>query len=227
MEILLGTMPMVAARGSIVPAWAAARGSLFGARSGPVFYSSVAASASRLLVVLLFMLGLLCPSFAQQTEKRIALVIGNSAYAAGALPAPANDAGLVAQTLQAAGFDVVGARDLDGESLHRALRDFIDKAGQSGPDTVAAVYFAGYGLQFDGENYIIPVDARIAQAGDVPIQSIRVSDLLRPLAAQQLKARIVILDAARQNPFARSGPPLAGGLALIDATSPLVIAVGY
>jgi uncharacterized caspase-like protein len=73
-------------------------------------------------------------------------VIGNSAYTAGALPAPANDAGLVAQTLQAAGFDVVGARDLDGESLHRALRDFIDKAGQSGPDTVAAVYFAGYGF---------------------------------------------------------------------------------
>jgi uncharacterized caspase-like protein len=103
----------------------------------------------------------------------------------------------------------------------------ISSTRPASPDTVAAVYFAGYGLQFDGENYIIPVDARIAQAGDVPIQSIRVSDLLRPLATQQLKARIVILDAARQNPFARSGPPLAGGLALIDATSPLVIAVGY
>ncbi len=181
-------------------------------------------SAARLLAALLFMVGLLSPSVAQQTERRIALVIGNSAYSAGALSAPANDAGLVAQTLQAAGFDVVGARDLDGESLRRAFRDFIDKAAPSGPDTVAAVYFAGYGLQFDGENYIVPVDAHITQAGDVPIHAIRVSDLLRPLAAQQLKARIVILDAARQNPFAQSGTHLAGGLVLMDVDPGTLVA---
>src|SRR5262247_3113770 len=91
------------------------------------------------------------------SEKRIALVIGNAAYQAGALNTPANDAGLVAQTLQAAGFDVVGARDLDQDSLRRALRDFLDTAQNAGPDTVAFIYLAGYGVQLEGENYFVPV----------------------------------------------------------------------
>src|SRR5277367_3548984 len=77
-----------------------------------------------------------------QTEQnpRIALVIGNSAYPDHPLGAAANDAGLVAQTLQAAGFDVVGARDLDGNSLRTAFRDFLDKASAAGPDMQAFVY---------------------------------------------------------------------------------------
>src|SRR5438309_9002174 len=95
-------------------------------------------------------------------EKRIAFVVGNAAYQAGPLATTANDAGLVAQTLQAAGFDVVGARDLDQDSLRRAFRDFHQKAQQSGPNTVAFVYLGGYGLQLEGENYFVPVDARIA-----------------------------------------------------------------
>ena len=92
-------------------------------------------------------------------EKRIALVIGEAAYKEHPLATAANDAGLIAQTLQAAGFDVTGARDLDEDGLRRALRDFLDKAGASGPETVAFVYFAGLGLQLEGENYLIPVDA--------------------------------------------------------------------
>src|ERR1019366_7432872 len=91
-------------------------------------------------------------------EKRIALVIGEASYKEHPLATAANDAGLIAQTLQAAGFDVTGARDLDEDGLRRALRDFLDKAGASGPETVAFVYFAGLGLQLDGENYLIPVD---------------------------------------------------------------------
>jgi hypothetical protein len=91
-----------------------------------------------------------------QAEKRIALVIGNAGYQAGALNTPANDAGLIAQTLQASGFDVAGARDLDQDSLRRAFRDFLDKASASGPDTVALIYLAGYGLQLEGENYFVP-----------------------------------------------------------------------
>ena len=77
---------------------------------------------------------------AAQTEKRIALVIGNAGYQAGALNTPAHDAGLIAQTLQAAGFDVVGARDLDQDTLRHAFRDFVEKATASGPDTVAFIY---------------------------------------------------------------------------------------
>lgn len=151
---------------------------------------------------------------AQQLERRIALVIGNSAYQAGQLATPANDAGLIAQTLQAAGFDVVGARDLDTTTLRSSFREFLDKASASGPDTVAFVYFSGHGLQFEGENYLVPVDARIARDSDVPLEAVRLTDLTRPLAALPLKARIVVLDAARANDFAKSGQPLAGGFAL-------------
>jgi uncharacterized caspase-like protein len=93
---------------------------------------------------------------AAPSEKRIALVIGDTAYQQGALPTTANDAGLIAQTLRAAGFDAIGARDLDGDTLRHTLRDFIEKAAASGPDTVAMVYLVGYGVQMSGENFFCP-----------------------------------------------------------------------
>jgi len=161
---------------------------------------------------------------AAQSEKRIALVIGNAGYQAGALNTPANDAGLIAQTLQAAGFDVVGARDLDQDSLRHAFRDFVEKATSSGPDTVAFVYVGGYGLQLEGENYFVPIDAKIARDTDIPAESLRISDYSRPLAALKLKASIVVIDAARANSFAKSGQPLAGGLALVEPEPGLLIA---
>src|SRR6266849_10066322 len=106
-----------------------------------------------LIIGLLAAFGLVSAAFAQPAENRIALVIGNAAYQAGALQTPANDAGLIAQTLQAAGFDVSGARDLDQDSLRRAFRDFLEKASAAGPDTVAFIYLSGYGLQLEGENF--------------------------------------------------------------------------
>jgi Caspase domain len=116
--------------------------------------SSFAFFASWLLVICGFAYGfqaLLAPAAAQQPqEKRIALVVGNGAYAKGPLATTANDAGLIAQTLQAAGFDVIGARDLDGDTLRRSFRDFIQKAQASPSDTVAMVYLAGYGVQLAG-----------------------------------------------------------------------------
>ena len=161
---------------------------------------------------------------AASPEKRIALVIGNAGYQAGVLNTPANDAGLIAQTLQAAGFDVVGARDLDQDSLRRAFRDFVEKATGSGPGTVAFVYVSGYGLQLEGENYFAPIDAKIARDSDVPSEALRISDYAKPLAALKLKASIIVLDAARANPFAKSGPALAGGLALVEPEPGMLIA---
>ena len=175
------------------------------------------------LTLALVPLAFALPSRAE-TEKRIAFVVGNSAYQAGPLATPANDAGLIAQTLQAAGFDVTGARDLDGESLRAAFKDFLDKAQASGPDTVAFVYLAGYGLQLNGDNYFVPVDAKIASAQDVAIEALRVSDYTRRLDGLPLKASLIVLDAARASPFAKSGPPLAGGLALADAEPNMLVA---
>ena len=161
---------------------------------------------------------------AQAEERRIALVVGNANYQTGALPTPANDAGLVAQTLQAAGFDVTGARDLDQDALRHAFRDFLDKAAASGPDAVAYIYLSGYGLQLEGENYFVPIDAQIKSAANVPSEALRLSDFTRPLAALGLKASVVALDLARANPFVQAGTPLSGGLALVDADSGMLIA---
>src|SRR6202048_787053 len=163
------------------------------------------------LLSLLF-LGDLALASAQAAEKRIALVVGNANYTSGALPTPANDAGLIAQTLQAAGFDVVGVRDLDQDSLRKTFRDFIAKASAAGPDTVAFVYLSGYGLQLEGENYFVPTDANIARDVNVSSEALRLSDYTKPLAALGIKVSIVILDGARASPFAKSRPPLAGGV---------------
>src|SRR5215470_2921415 len=178
----------------------------------------------KIIAALMLLVPLALATRAAQAETRIALVIGNAGYQAQALTTPANDAGLVAQTLQAAGFDVVGARDLDQDTLRRAFRDFLDKASASGPDTLAFIYVAGFGVQLEGENYFVPIDARITRDADVAAQALRISDYTRPLAALKLKAGIVVLDAARANPFVQSGPPLAGGLALVEPEPGLLIA---
>src|SRR5882724_10668139 len=168
--------------------------------------------------------GIVSSATAQQQEKRIALVVGDGAYAKSPLATAANDAGLIAQTLQAAGFDVVGARDLDGDTLRKSFRDFVQKAEASGPGTVAMVYLAGYGLQLAGENYFIPVDSTVNRETDIPIEGLRISDYIRQLAALPLKASIIVLDAARQQPFIEGGQPIASGLALVEPEANMLIA---
>jgi uncharacterized caspase-like protein len=179
-------------------------------------------------ILLAFIISLLSwvvvPAQAQEQEKRLALVIGNGAYEAGALRTAANDAGLVAQTLQAAGFDVIGARDLDGDTLRKSFRDFVQKVQEAGPNSVAFIYLAGYGMQLTGENYFIPVDAKIARDTDVPVEGLRLSDYMRQLSALSVKANIIVLDGAHANPFAKEGQPLAGGLALIEPDAKMLIA---
>src|SRR6266851_5794774 len=154
--------------------------------------------------------GILSSAAAQQQEKRIALVVGDGAYAK--------------SPLATAGFDVVGARDLDGDTLRRSFRDFIQKAEASGPDTVAMVYLAGYGMQLAGENYFIPVDSTVSRDTDIPTEGMRINDYVRQLASLPLKAGVVVLDAARQQPFVEGGQPLASGLALVEPDAHMLIA---
>jgi uncharacterized caspase-like protein len=174
-----------------------------------------------LFVVLALMLGQ-HGSLAQ--EMRFALVIGNDEYKAAKLATPANDAGLIADALQSAGFTVTGARNLDQATLRESFREFLGQVSAAGPDAVALVYLSGFGLQFDGENYFVPVDADIQRASDIPLQAIRVSDFTQPLAGLPGRVKIVILDAARQNPFAVGDQPLASGLALVDPIPSMLIA---
>ena len=182
--------------------------------------------APSFLAVCLLLLGAFSaiPVMAQQQEKRIALVIGNGAYAKRPLATAANDGGLIAQTLQAAGFDVSGARDLDGNTLRNSFRDFVKKAEESGPGTVAVVYLSGYAMQLAGENYFIPVDTTITRDTDIPIEGLRLSDYMRQLSALPLKVSIFVVDGAREQPFIEGGQPIASGLALVEPDPHMLIA---
>jgi len=157
-------------------------------------------------------------------EMRFALVIGNDEYKSAKLATPANDAGSVANALTAAGFTVTGARNLDQATLRESVREFLGQVAAAGPDAVVVIYLAGFGVQFAGENYYVPVDAGPARDVDVPLQAVRISDFAQPLATLPARVKIVILDAARQNSFAGGGEPLASGLALADPAPGMAIA---
>jgi uncharacterized caspase-like protein len=181
-------------------------------------------TAAVLAVLCLFTTVFAIPGNAQAPERRFALVIGNSEYRAGKQPTAANDAGLVAETLRSAGFDVSGARDLDQDTIRRSMREFLDKVAAAGPQAVTFVYLAGYGLQFEGDNYIVPVDAAIRRDEDIPIEAIRISDLTRALGGTPGGVKLFVVDAARQHPFTPAGTPLASGLALVEPDPGMLIA---
>lgn len=138
------------------------------------------------------------PAFGQ---GRVALVIGNSSYQhAPALPNPVNDAAAMATMLEAAGFRVVLKRNVSANDMRRALREFTDSTKDA---DVAVVYFAGHGIEVDGENYLIPTDAILERDIDVEDETVSLDRLLRVLEpAHQL--RLVILDACRENPFSQT-----------------------
>lgn len=153
-------------------------------------------------------------------ESRVALVIGNSNYSnVTALPNPANDAKAMAKFLGSAGFQVLQAPDLKQTEMRRTIGNFASMVAEKGPDTVALVFYAGHGLQVDGENYLVPVDASIQREADVPLQAMRLADLMNALASVPSKARIVILDACRNNPFSEINKTTGRGLAIVDAPS--------
>ena len=142
-------------------------------------------------------------SSAVASESRVALVIGQSAYrAVPALPNASNDAKRMSDLLGSAGFDVTAAPDLSQGDMRQAISNFANKVTSSGPDTVALVFYAGHGLQIDGENYLVPVDVDPRREADIPLQAVRLNDLLNTLGALHTRMRILMLDACRDNPFA-------------------------
>jgi uncharacterized caspase-like protein len=180
---------------------------------------------NRLLLAAAGFLLLVCqPAFA---EKRVALVLGNSAYRNVApLPNPVNDAAVMAATLKTAGFDVVDfRRDLPAADTRRALREFADRARDA---DIAVVYYAGHGIEVDGANYLIPVDARLERDTDVFDEALSLDRVL--VAIEPVKTlRLVILDACRDNPFAKTMKrtlatrSVGQGLAKVEPTSPNVL----
>ncbi len=150
-------------------------------------------------------------------ENRVALVIGQSAYrSVVALPNPANDAQKMTEMLGNAGFKVTTAADLSQNDMRQTVSDFSAKVSESGPDTVALVFYAGHGLQVDGENYLVPVDVDPKREADIPLQAVRLNDVLNTLGAIPTRMRIIMLDACRNNPFPGINTAAGHGLAIVD-----------
>ncbi|MBR0794479.1 caspase family protein [Bradyrhizobium jicamae] len=176
----------------------------------------------RTVVLLAFISCLGCG--AASAERRIALVVGNSAYKnVPRLLNPVNDAVLMAEMLKKAGFDAVTTRlNLNASDMRRSLRDFGASARSA---DVVVIYYAGHGIEMDGNNYLIPTDAVLETDADVLDETVPVDRLL--FAAEPArKLRLVILDACRDNPFAKTMKrtiavrAIGGGLAKIEPSSP-------
>jgi hypothetical protein len=161
---------------------------------------------------------------AAHAEKRVALVIGNSAYKnVPQLPNPANDATLVGGMLKRSGFDFVETKtDLNVAEMRRALREFGARAREA---SVAVIYYAGHGIELDGTNYLIPTDARLETDSDVLDEALPLDRAMFAVEpAKQL--RLIILDACRDNPFAKTmkrtlaSRGIGRGLAKVEPTNP-------
>ncbi len=139
------------------------------------------------------------PVQAKATVRRVALVIGNSAYAhVRALPNPTNDARSIAKSLRNIGFVVTEGADLDRTAMQTMIRDFLREAARA---QIAVVYYAGHGIQVDGRNYLVPVDLQF-RAGSGMTDTMMDMDTIMAGLDDQVRTNILILDACRNNPMA-------------------------
>lgn len=181
------------------------------------------AAMGRLAGLVLAFLGLLLLPAGGAAGKRVALVIGNGAYAeAGTLANPLNDASDMAARLRAIGFEVIEGHDLGKRELERRIGDFSDALNGA---AVGLFFYSGHGLQVDGRNFIVPVDARLDVPAKLRLEAVPMDDVL-DIMEQQASTSLVFLDACRNNPFARNLAPKSsnrsavalGGLAQFDAS---------
>jgi uncharacterized caspase-like protein len=170
--------------------------------------------------MLLLVAAALLPAIA--AESRQALVIGNSKYASTPLTNPANDATAVARALERAGFKVELRIDADQKQMDSAIRAFGDRLRA---DTVGLFYFAGHGVQVKGRNFLLPVGSEIQREDEVPFKAIDAQQVLGKMEAAKNRLNVVILDACRDNPFARASRSAGGaGLSQMDAPSGSLVA---
>ena len=153
------------------------------------------ACAAALFAILAFC----AASPAARADKRIALVVGNSQYQnVVPLSNPVNDAAAIADMFKKAGFDVVDSRrDLGNAEMRRALRDFTDKARDA---DIAVIYYAGHGIEVNGVNYLVPIDAVLQRDTDAYDEAISLDRILQAIEPAK-RLHFVILDACRDNPF--------------------------
>ena len=170
------------------------------------------------LCITLVVLAFSCEASAAQ---RIALVIGNAAYAESPLYNPVNDAIAVDERLSALGFEVVRVTDADLRSMQSALVEFTRRIED---DATALVFYAGHGVQANGRNYLVPIDARLDNESSLRFEALELNDVLEELEYSRSKLNLVVLDACRNNPFLRRFRGGSRGLAAVDAATGTLIA---
>jgi uncharacterized caspase-like protein len=153
---------------------------------------------------------------AAPNASRIALVIGNGHYpdANAPLAQPINDARALTAQLRRTGFDVDVVEDASRDDMQRAIGRLKSKIR---PDTVVMLFFGGYGVQVGRESYMIPVDAAIWKEADVRRQGVSIESVLDAMKQQGARAKLVVIDASRRNPYERRFRAYSHGLAPIDA----------
>jgi uncharacterized caspase-like protein len=156
----------------------------------------------------------LAPLAAASEGARVALVIGNAKYRDSPLINPVNDARALAAALRSSGFEVVELHEQGAAGMRRAIREFGEKL--RGKDA-GLFYFAGHGVQVRGRNYLVPVDADIKYEDEIEDQSVEIGLVLAKMESAKARVNLVILDACRNNPFARASRSAQNGLAAIDA----------
>ena len=160
-------------------------------------------------------------SQSQQKQRRTALVIGNASYQDNPLKNSINDAEAMANALKDVGFDVILLENADLKQIENAIDTFHHQLKAGG---VGLFYYAGHGIQVDGENYLIPVNAKLDVAEDVRYEAIPVGKVLARMEDAANQMNIVILDACRNNPFARKWRSSQRGLAPIQSARGALIA---
>jgi hypothetical protein len=160
----------------------------------------------RVLAAILCLLLIAAAAHAEAPGKRIALVVGNSGYRnVERLANPANDARLIAETLRAAGFTLVGGGaqlDVDKAAFDRVVQQF---GRQLGGADVALFYYSGHGMQVQGTNWLVPIDANPSSAKDLDFQMVDAALVLHQMEGAGTKLNLMVLDACRNNPFAVRG----------------------
>ncbi len=157
-------------------------------------------------------------------EQRVALVIGNADYKDAPLRNPVNDAGDIADTLKQIGFEIIYKENAGRKEMEEAVREFGKQLGSGG---VGLFYFSGHGLQLNGRNYLIPVDAKIESESDIDFETVDAGRVLGKMQDAENSLNIVILDACRNNPFSKGFKSLGAGsrgLAKMNAPAGSIIA---
>jgi TPR repeat protein len=151
-------------------------------------------------------------------DRRLALLIGNGAYPGGQLRNPTRDVDLLGQALRDLSFEVEIVHDAGKAALEHAIVAFGAQLTEAGSDAVALFYFAGHGIQHQGQNYLVPVDARIPEVRFLRSGAVRLDFLLEELSQAPRRANVIVLDACRNNPIrqAATGGDALQGLAAVE-----------